>query len=261
MTFETMNKKVQLSTWFTHEQPALFSFSSHIHNKSMMAERHDTAVEVTMFFNGPVPCVQNTIWRSWKTTFGLTSSRCLRSAGTGRSWGTPAPAISGWHSSLQYGISLWLPPSCQTPEWTSRGRTAVNDPSFLSRQDVASDMFKKMLIKSASDKQVTTSWNICIFPSNRRLEGANDLHPICKSVSMHCLTARGSSMATQAHIHMWGMYSLPGPRWEFCQSNDSAPFPGESPLVGFLQQEKDFDDSDQIFFFFCLGLSSLFFTI
>lgn len=49
----------------------------------------------------------------------LTSSRSLCSAGTGQSWGTPAPVISGSHSSLQCCISLWLPPKCQTPtrEW------------------------------------------------------------------------------------------------------------------------------------------------
>lgn len=49
----------------------------------------------------------------------FTSSHLLCSAGTERSWGTPAPRRSGSHSSLQCGTSLWQPPKCQTPK---RGR-------------------------------------------------------------------------------------------------------------------------------------------
>lgn len=68
--------------------------------------------------------------------------------------------------------------------------------SFLQPQVMFSDIFEKVVIKSASVKEVTASRNLFISPSNRRLKDTDDLHPTCKTVSMHCLTARWSSIAT-----------------------------------------------------------------
>lgn len=49
-----------------------------------------------------------------------TSCWSRSSAGTGRSWGRPAPGKSDSQSSPGCGTSLWLPPECQTPEYQRR---------------------------------------------------------------------------------------------------------------------------------------------
>lgn len=124
----------------------------------MMADRHNTAVEVTMFFNGPVLCVQRTIWRSGKN----------------QSLASHPPAVCAvleLGEAEEHLLQRYLADtvvfdtvflfgclqSAKHLSGTSGRRTAVNDPSFLEPQDMTSDIFEKVLIKSAADKQVTTS--------------------------------------------------------------------------------------------------------